>query len=530
MAGVWKWGGAILASAMVAAGLPPGAAAEDIKLQLKGGGFEVSGELKSFDGKRYLVVSPVFGQLTIEADRFDCLSPNCPKTPVALLAPVGGRGGAAGGEIAIAGSNTIGNAMMPALIEAYAESAGLQTTKIVGTNPLDIEIKMIDRSGRDVATAKLARHGSTTSFEALEKGSAEIGMSSRRIKPEEVQRLGALGLGDMTAPTNEHIIGLDGLAVIVGPDNPAVSISIDNAAKIFAGQITDWSELGLPAGKIKVYSPQDANGTFETFDQLVMKPRKLKLTAAAKRTENHSEQSDWVAADPSGIGFVGIAYLRNAKALNIESACGLITRPTKFSMKTEEYPLTRRLYLYTAGTPKSALGRNILDFALSDAAQPVIAATDFVDQKPETLSFKDQGSRIAYALNARNEDFDLASMRTLITDISKAERLSTTLRFEIGSANLDNKAQQDIRALASLMQSSPYKGRELLLLGFADAVGSYGANLRLSVQRSRAVEGALRAAGFSGALVKGYSELAPVACNDTPESRNFNRRVEVWLR
>ncbi|MDX2290561.1 MAG: phosphate ABC transporter substrate-binding/OmpA family protein [Hyphomicrobiaceae bacterium] len=505
---------------------PAVAVAEEIRLQLKGGGFEMTGELKSFDGKRYLIVSPVFGQLTIETERFDCISPNCPTAPVALQPPAG----VASGQVAIAGSNTIGNALMPALIEAYAEAAGLQATKVVGANPLDMDVKLKSRDGRDVATAKLARHGSSTAFDALEKGVAEIGMSSRRIKTDEVQRLRAAGLGDMTAPTHEHIIGLDGLTIIVGPDNPAVSISIENAAKVFSGQITDWAEVGLPPGPITVYAPQDANGTFETFNLLVLAPRKLKLTATAKRTENHAEQSDWVAADPLGIGFVGVAYQRNAKSLNIEAACGLITRPTKFSMKTEEYPLSRRLYLYTAGTPKTPLARSLLEFALSEKAQPVVAAADFIDQKPETLNFRDQGARIAYALNAQTEDFDLASMRTLITDISKAERLSTTLRFEIGSSNLDNKAQQDIRLLASLMQTPAYKGRELMLLGFADAIGSYEANLRLSVQRSRAVEGALRAAGFGGALVKGYSELAPVACNDTPEQRNFNRRVEVWLR
>ncbi|MEQ1384070.1 hypothetical protein ABLW58_25810, partial [Salmonella enterica] len=82
------------------------------------------------------------------------------------------------------------------------------------------------------------------------------------------------------------------------------------------------------------------SGTFDTFDNLVLKPRNLKLVDTAKRTENHAEQSDLVAADPNGIGFAGIAYERNAKALNIETSCGLIVKPSVFSMKTEEYPLS----------------------------------------------------------------------------------------------------------------------------------------------------------------------------------------------
>ncbi|MFX8680983.1 substrate-binding domain-containing protein, partial [Acinetobacter baumannii] len=89
---------------------------------------------------------------------------------------------------------------------------------------------------------------------------------------------------------------------------PAISLSLDNIAKIFGGVIKDWSEVGLPAGTINVYASTPESGTFDTFDNLVLKPRNLKLVDTAKRTENHAEQSDLVAADPNGIGFAGIAY------------------------------------------------------------------------------------------------------------------------------------------------------------------------------------------------------------------------------
>ena len=119
--------------------------------------------------------------------------------------------------------------------------------------------------------------------------------------------------------------------------------------KIFAGEITDWAQLGLPSGTINLYAPNADSGTFETFNDLIMKPLNLRASENIRRTANHAQQSDWVASDPNGIGIISLAYLRNAKALNIQTACGLITRPSRFAMKTEEYPLTRRLYLYTPG-------------------------------------------------------------------------------------------------------------------------------------------------------------------------------------
>ena len=155
---------------------------------------------------------------------------------------------------------------------------------------------------------------------------------------------------------------------------------------------------------------------------------------------------------------------------------------------------------------------------------------DFIDQKPETVAFKDQGARIAYALNAADEDFDIEVMRALITDVSQAARLTTTLRFQTGSFVLDAKSLGDVDRLARLLRSDDYKNRQVLLLGFADSVGGFESNQILSEQRAQTVAAALRKAKFTGAITKGYGELAPVACNDTPENRNFNRRVEVWIK
>lgn len=513
--------------------LPTAAVAAEVTLKMKNGDFSVTGQIQTFDRQSYKIFSPAFGTMTLDASRFDCIGSDCPTGPVAALAtPPAPVTSGAPRTVAIHGSNTVGNQLMPGLIEGYAASIGGSVTKIVGANPLDLTLKLLDKSGREFGTVELHRHGSSTSFRELEKKSTEIGMSSRRIKPEEAQKLAAVGLGNMLAPTNEHVLGLDGLMVLVAQGNPAVSISLENVAKIYSGQITDWSELGLPAGKINVYAPTPDSGTFETFNQLVLEPRKLKVVETAKRTANHAEQSDWVARDQLGIGFAGIAYQRNAKALNIEASCGLITRPSTFTMKTEEYPLSRRLFLYTPGAPTDPMARNLLTFALSPAAQPIVKQNDFIDQAPDSLEFKEQTTRVAYGLNAQNEDFDLAMMRSLIADMKDAKRMSLTFRFDTGSYALDTKAQADVVRLRDLLQTSEYKNRRIMLMGFADAVGRFSNNLTLSERRAQAVQQALAAAGVAGAQVlpRAFSELAPVACNDSTEGRTLNRRVEVWVK
>ncbi|CFX54608.1 putative OmpA/MotB domain protein [Candidatus Filomicrobium marinum] len=507
------------------------AAAEEVRLRLKGGDFEIVGDLVSFDGRTYVVLSPLVGRMKADASRFECIGGACPNLttttqPIpAKLAPL-----PASGKMAIAGSHTIGHALMPALIEAYADTLGLSVSTAVGSDPKNTTVKLTSSDGRHAGTIDLRRQGSDTAFTELRAKTSELTMSSRPIADLEATGLAAAGLGNMHAPTHEHVLALDGLVVLVSPDNPVVAISITDLARVFAGEITDWSELGGREGAINLYAPADGSGTLDTFQTLVLEPNGKQMAESAKRTSDDAERSNWIIADPSGITFASIAYQRNAKALNIESSCGLISRPSRFAMKTEEYPLTRRLYLYTPGRPKNPLAARFLDFTLSEQAQPAIARTDFIDLGSDSLTFRDQGARIAYALNAHDEDFDLDAMRQLISEIAQAERLTTTFRFKSGSVGLDNKGRQDIERLVTTVQSPKFRDRQLLVLGFSDAVGGYDENLRLSEVRATAVADLLKKSGVTNAIAKGYGELAPVACNDTPASRNYNRRVEIWVK
>ena len=509
--------------------------AAEITLTLKGGGgFRIVGELKSYDGKKYTIINPSFGRMEVDGSRFDCVSSECPTGPVKAAVSPASLFGRSKAEFEIAGSNTIGSQLMPLIIKAYGSKLKLNVTQVPQPDPLDLVFNFADGNGRELAAITLRRHGSSTSFRALQAKTAAIGMSSRPIKDAEAGRLNAAGLGNMRSVSHEHVIGLDGLVIITAADNPAISMSLDDVGKVFSGQITDWSQLGYPPGEIKVYAPGPDSGTWESFNTLVLKPRNLELVSTTKRTGNHAEQSDMVAGDPLGIGVVGLAYQRSAKALNMETTCGLITPPSVFSIKTEEYPLSRRLYLYSPGKPKEPLAAGLLDFALSAEAQPAIKDADFIDRAAEFISFGEQGSRVAYALNAPQGDFDLGLMRTFLTDLKGADRLTYTFRFNTASFFLDNQSQQNVRLLSELMTSDKLRDKSVKLIGFADSGGAFQTNLTLSLARAEAVRTAIVRAGKgkiepSRLLVKGYGELAPVACNDNSAGKAFNRRVEVWV-
>jgi phosphate transport system substrate-binding protein len=127
-------------------------------------------------------------------------------------------------------------------------------------------------------------------------------------------------------------------------------------------------------------------------------------------------------------------------------------------------------------------------------------------------------------------------MRDMTQSFLASDRLSLTLRFALGSSQLDDRARDDIQRLVRHITTNDLVNKELLLVGFTDSIGNAGANLALSQQRSNSVYRSLLDALPEGAtdglpiISTGFGELSPLSCNDAANGRRINRRVEVWLR
>ncbi len=115
-------------------------------------------------------------------------------------------------------------------------------------------------------------------------------MASRKIKPAEQAMLAALG--DMTSPACEHVLALDGIAILVNKGNPINSLSRKQIQAIFSSQTKDWSEVGGRPGHIELFARDDRSGTYDTFKTLVLES--APLFHDAKRFEDSSALPlDW---------------------------------------------------------------------------------------------------------------------------------------------------------------------------------------------------------------------------------------------
>jgi phosphate transport system substrate-binding protein len=198
--------------------------------------------------------------------------------------------------------------------------------------------------------------GSSAGIEAVSAGTADIGTSSRDLKPEEK------GLGLVDSP-----IAYDGIAVIVSPSNPVDALTMQQLQDIFAGKITNWKQVGGQDRPIDLVNRDEASGTREAFNKIVMKGATFDPRAAV--LPGTGQVRDVVARAPGAIGYISIGFVEPrftsvmVKALSIDGV-----QPTDANIANKTYPIGRVLHFFTKGEP-SGLTKQFIDYVLSDQVQ-----------------------------------------------------------------------------------------------------------------------------------------------------------------
>ncbi|MCP1519341.1 MULTISPECIES: substrate-binding domain-containing protein [Pseudomonas] len=416
-----------------------------------------------------------------------------------------------GPVLRIQGSNTIGAALGPALVEGLMREQGL--LKVHSETPDKAnELRVVGETaqGRRVMV-DIAAHGSSTGFTALKNATADLAASSRPIKDSEL--LALQSLGDLKSPGAEQVIAIDGLAIILHPQNPLNQLNTEQLAQIFSGEVKTWEELGGSGGAIHLYARDDQSGTYDTFKEVVLSRRGKTLNSAAKRFESSEQLSDAVSLDPQGIGFIGLPYVRQAKAVAIVDGQSQAMPPLNSLIATEDYPLSRRLFFYLPPNAKNPWAEALVAFAQSSNGQAIVAANGFIAQTVQAM---------AVTPNALMPEGYQALSR-------HAQRLTVNFRFEEGSATLDNKARQDLTRVLDYLQQNQKTNRQVTLVGFGDAKSDPARADLLSKLRAMAVRRELVKSGVVFREIRGFGAEMPVAANSADEGRIKNRRVEVWV-
>lgn len=515
--------GLALAAAIFA---PAAAVADNVNLKSLDGSIDINGEFVGVENNTF-IIRTAFGELEIDADRVRCTGIGCPNYEIRQA------------DVSFAGSETMGVGVLPLLLDGYADQLDAdQVIENIDTgsalNGSEIVSSFIGDGGfgEELDSYRVYSTNSVQGFRGLMDQSADFAMSSRRITAKEAADLTAAGAGNMLSPDQEHIVAFDSLIVITHPDNPVSSISMEDLASVYIGRITNWSQLGGPDQPIKVVARQSDAGTRTIFADHVFDGANI-VVGSARIAQNSTDMADMVSNDTSAIGYTGIAFQRGTKALNIVNECGIETTPDAFSVRTEQYALQRRLYLYNREGMDSEPANEFLEYALSPSADRLIAKAGFIDYSVARRSQELDGPRATQLRTAGLPSSERPFVNQMLKEMTNFDQLSTTFRFRFGSSLLDERALVDMERLTSYLEEQP-RGTKVVLAGFTDSVGSFANNRRLSAGRADQVRRAL--IDFAGDRLSGlnietqaHGELAPTACNISDSGRAINRRVEVWI-
>jgi phosphate transport system substrate-binding protein len=263
------------------------------------------------------------------------------KTFITLFTAAATLSVASAQTLSIKGSDTLGAKLVPQLAEGF---------KAAGNKGVKFEI---------------AAEGSTTAFPALANGTAQIGMSSRKVKDDERTFCKTKGVF-----IKEHGICYDMLTVIVNKNSPLAKLSKAEVAKIFTGQIKDWSEIGGAPGKISVYTRNTSSGTYKDWQKLAMGGRDY--PSSSLKMAGNEQIAQEVAKNKNGIGYVGLAYSKTTGTKTL-----VIDGVEPIAANAKKYTYARLCYLYAPDKP-SAEADAFMKYVESSAGQDIVRKVGFI--------------------------------------------------------------------------------------------------------------------------------------------------------
>ena len=263
--------------------------------------------------------------------------------------------------------NVISLALVMLLAAAVFAGCAKQTSGSVSTDGSTSMEKVIGALGEQFQndnsgiTFTYNPTGSGSGITAVQEGRCDIGLSSRALKDDEK----SAGLVGTT-------IALDGIAIIVHPDNPVSDLSVQQIADIYTGKITNWKDLGGEDAEIVLIGREAGSGTRDGFESVTGTKDACHYRQELTST---GDVITTVSQNPAAIGYASLAALKdNVKAVRVDGVS-----PSEQTVKDGSYAVQRPFVLVTKdGTKLSDAAQKFFDFAVSSDAAKLIAAAGAV--------------------------------------------------------------------------------------------------------------------------------------------------------
>lgn len=285
---------------------------------------------------------------------------------VAIVAAATGCSQTATSSVASTDSSAAGTSASEASSAEASSTEELSgTLSMNGSTSMEKVIKAVNGAFMEKnkgVTVNLNLTGSGTGIQEASEGKCDIGNSSRKLKDEEAEKLDAT------------VVGLDGIALVVNPANKLEDITLQDLAKVYSGEITNWKELGGDDKAIVVIGREDGSGTRDGFESIVMGDKEPKY---AQELESTGSVINAVATTDGAIGYASLANVdETVKALKVGGI-----EATEENVKSGAYEVQRPFICATLKGSDNKLVKAYLDFILSEEGQALVLAQGAVPVK-----------------------------------------------------------------------------------------------------------------------------------------------------
>lgn len=334
-----------------------------------------------------------------------------------------------------------------------------------------------------------------------------------------------------------QFVGLQSFSVVVAPNAEISSLSINDITRIYAGEITNWSQIG--GADVNILPLQMPTNSLIGTDvvSLLMAPAGKEIAGNVLTMADEAGILASINQFPGSISIVSSMGADEDLTVPVSGSCGMPVAPTAFNIVSGDYPFIRPIMATYSQAPRTTVVPELFDFASKDVAQTLLSREGFMSHSAVVLDNSIKNARLTGLLDAALDDAQRVAGAEMFQVLFNANRLSPTFIGGSVSGPEGGWNRAMFVDLLDVLSDPANAGRELVFVGFAESTAGSEAAIAASVAAAADMQSVFRqfaAAAITSANVSlssyGFGNVSPAACVDGQVAGSEYARIEVWIR
>lgn len=499
----------------------------------------VEGEIVGFNGVMLQVETSV-GVVSVPASEVICFGPACEEViasnsfGLTASAFQGIENGASSDgqtqDVAAADTFIIGfaspffNTLYRTLSGAYAVANQTATSVEIKA---DGEVTLQSNSGSGSVTLTIADSG----------GGADVSVQTVSLNGTQPAAFASAADWAGDGGLTHQLIGLDAFSVVVAPNAGMTQISLNDLARIFAGEITNWSQIGGADVNILPLQMPPNSAIGSQVVKLVMEPADKEIAGNILTMSDEAGISASINQFPGSVSIVSSTNANPDVVVDVAGSCGIAVAPTLFNIVSGDYPLARPIMARYENGSGTALVTELFDFATSDVSQGLLEREGLLNNVPILQDAGEKNARLSSLLEATLDETQKLSAAQMFQTLFDADRMSATLTGGAASGPEGAWNRATLLDVVDVMENPANEGREVIFVGFGGSTAgseaavaiSRAAAAEMQVELERIASGVIAAGDYTVSSI-GFGDVSPATCVDGQVAGSEYSRVEVWIR